>query len=93
MAKFLHAWPDHQSDPGSGAFVIVPGTSEFGNHTRGIYVGGAGDIVVVTVKDQEVFFSSVPAGTILPIRCKKVLATGTDSPASTTTATLMVGLY
>ena len=91
--KFEQPWPDRQSDPGSGAFVITPGASEFGSHTRGIYVGGAGNIVVVTVKDQEVLFSDVPAGTILPLRCKKVLATGTDSPASTTTATLIVGLY
>lgn len=54
--------------------------------TRAIYVGGAGNIAVVMFGGQSVTFTAAVAGTILPIRVKKVLATGT-------TATAMVGLY
>jgi hypothetical protein len=55
--------------------------------TRGLYVGGAGDVAVsMAADDSSVTFSSVPAGTILPVRVKKVLSTGT-------TATLVVALW
>ena len=52
---------------------------------RGIYVGGAGDIVAVDEQGNTVTFTAVPVGTILPIRPKRI---GTAS-----TATLMVALY
>ncbi len=90
---FPQPWPDRQHDPAVGVFAITPGTSEFAHHTRGIYVGTAGNVVVVTLRNEEVLLTNVQDGTILPIRVKKVLATGTDSPASTTTATNIVGLY
>ena len=54
--------------------------------TRAIYVGGAGDIAAVDKDDTAVVFSAVPAGTILPIRVRRVNSTST-------TATLMVALY
>jgi hypothetical protein len=54
--------------------------------TRAIYVGGAGDIVAVCQDGTAVTFSSVPAGTVLPIKAKRVNSTST-------TATNMVALY
>lgn len=54
--------------------------------TRGIYVGGAGDINVRMAGGSTVLFSAVPVGTVLPIQVDKVLSTST-------TATLMVALY
>lgn len=53
--------------------------------TRGIYVGGNGNVAVVTPKGNTVTFTGATAGTILPIRAKQVLSTGT-------TATNLVGL-
>lgn len=60
--------------------------------TRGLYVGGAGNLVVVMAADQTssgagtaVTFTAVPAGTVLPLRARRVLATGT--------ATAIVALY
>lgn len=54
--------------------------------TRSIYVGGTGNITCIMDKGQTVLFSSIPAGTILPIAASQVMSTGT-------TATLMVALY
>lgn len=54
--------------------------------TRGIYVGGAGDIKVTTTGGNTVTFVGVPAGSILPIRAARIWATGT-------TATNLVGMY
>lgn len=61
-------------------------TNELSNVSRGIYVGGAGDMTVLTANDEEVLLAAVPAGTQLPICIKRVNATGTD-------ATFIVSLY
>lgn len=39
-----------------------------------LYVGGTGDVAVTMFDGQTVTFSSVPGGSILPIRVTKVLA-------------------
>jgi hypothetical protein len=54
---------------------------------RALWIGGAGDVAVIAEGDTDaVTISAVPAGTVLPIRCKKVMSTNT-------TATLIVALY
>lgn len=44
-----------------------------------LYVGGAGDVTVVTKAGDTVTFKAVPVGTILPVRPLRVKATGTDA--------------
>lgn len=70
--------------PANNAAAVVIDT-EFTYVSRALYVGGAGSVVAVMADDSEVTFSGVVAGSILPIRCKKV-KTGS-------TATLMVALW
>ena len=54
--------------------------------TDGLYVGSAGDaavtVEVVMAGGGTVLFEHVNAGTILPIRVDRVLATGTDAAAN-----------
>ena len=50
-----------------------------------LYVGGVGDVAVTTEAGDVVTFKAPPLGTILPIRCTKVMSTNT-------TATLILGL-
>lgn len=51
-----------------------------------VYVGGTGNIACTTVGGDDVTFSGIPAGTILPVLIKRVKSTNT-------TATNMVALY
>ncbi len=54
---------------------------------RALYVGGAGDVAVRLWYSQHVVtFPSVPAGSILPIACDRVMSTNT-------TATNIVAIF
>ena len=50
----------------------------FGDSSR-IYVGTAGNVAVRTIGGDTVTFTSVPAGTILPVMVDQVLSTGTTA--------------
>lgn len=59
----------------------------FANIPRGIYVGGAGTVIVdMKTSGDAKSFVGVQAGTILPIRPRRIIRTGT-------TATYILGLY
>lgn len=47
--------------------------------TSGLYVGGAGNVKVTMLGGEDVTFSNVLAGTILPIRVSRVWNTGTTA--------------
>lgn len=68
------------------AAVTPSDTVNLPRSCRMLWVGGAGNVKVDTVGGDTVTFSTVAAGTRLPIQAKKVYSTGT-------TATLMVALY
>lgn len=78
---------DGNGNPAIYAFTISPSDSiELAAYPRAIWVGGAGNLALVTTGGSTVTLEGIVAGTLLPIRAKKVLSTGT-------TATLLVGLY
>ena len=63
-------------------------SSEDGSGNNGcvLYVGGAGNVKVLTVGRDEVTFTGVQAGTFMPVQVLRVFATGT-------TATSIVALW
>ncbi len=75
------------NSPALNGFSVTPSaTVDFDKYSRAVYVGGAGDLVVILAGDTaSITFKNVPAGSILPIRVKRVLATST--------ATFILGLY
>jgi hypothetical protein len=87
--------------PARFAFVITPGAENLYTSTRGIYVGGSGNVFCrpsgesnnVTTAHANVFFYNVVGGTILPVRVDKVWENNDNKAAENTTATFMVGLY
>lgn len=77
----------NNSDPSNAAAAVVPhDTNELTSYTRALYIGGAGNLVAVFPDGSAVTFTGVPAGSILPIRVKRVNSTNT-------TATNIVALY
>jgi nitrogen fixation protein len=72
------------SPPEHGA-AVVPGT-DLAHVTRALYVGGGGNLAVRLQDGTELTLANMPAGTLLPIRVTRILATGT-------TATEIVGLW
>jgi len=63
------------------AFVVYsmsPQTS-MGNPGCFLYVGGTGNVSVVTIGGDIITFNSVPAGTTLPIQVLKLRATNTTA--------------
>lgn len=70
----------------TSAVVVTPSDSaDLANFSRAIYVGGAGNLNVDMLTGETVLFSGIPAGTLLPIRVKRVRSTNT-------TATLIISL-
>lgn len=75
--------------PADRAFAITPSDATiFDNPTRGIYVGGAGNIALRTRGGDTVTLMGCVAGSVIPVQADKVLAVG-----SGTTATNLVGLW
>jgi hypothetical protein len=84
----VDVWPNSNEidSPAGDAFAITPhNTTELLATTRGIYIGGDGNITVLMGSGNVVLFTGLLAGTLLPIRVRRVNATGT-------TATDLVGL-
>lgn len=59
-------------------------TTEMPNNFLGLYVGGTGDVCVLTQDGGQPVFKAVPVGTYIPGRFRRIMSTNT-------TATLMLG--
>lgn len=74
------------TNPAGEAEEITPADVDLTQYSRAIYVGGDGDLAVrMAGKENDVTFTAVPAGSLLPIRVLRVRAA--------TTATSIVVLY
>lgn len=77
------------TDRGASRLVAVTpsDSANLAEVSRALWVGGAGNIAILADEDSvAVLISGVPAGTVLPIRARRVNSTNT-------TATLIVALY
>lgn len=87
MADEFPVTADNPIYPAQDADEVTPhDTTALGNVTKGVYVGGAGNLEVIMLGGETVVFSAVPAGTVLPIRATHV-------KDANTTATLIVALW
>lgn len=76
-----------QTFPGQSAVAITPNDgADLARITRGIYIGGAGNIKVDMSDGTTVTFTAIAAGIIHPIAVKRVYLTGTS-------ATGIIGVY
>lgn len=72
-------------DSASYGAAIAPSDSTIIPPTRGIYVGGTGNVVIKDMAGNIVTYNAVPAGVVLPVQCTQVLAAST--------ATLMTAMW
>jgi hypothetical protein len=62
------------------AFAVTPhDTNALGFPTSGLFVGGAGNLVVTMISGSDVTFTGVLAGSLLPIEVSHVKATSTTA--------------
>jgi len=66
-------------------YAMSPQTS-MGNPGCYLYIGGTGNVSVITIGGDQLTFNGVPAGTTLPIQVRRLRATNT-------TATLVNALW
>ena len=80
MSDTFRNYSGSLSSPAGSAFAITPSDSEdLSVYTRGIYVGGAGNVKLTTVGGDTITLNGCLAGTVLPIRAKRVFSTGTTA--------------
>ena len=67
--------------PATRAAAVTPSdTVDLPRISRSLYVGVAGDVKVdMADTDTAIVFKAVPAGTFMPVRAKRVYATGTTA--------------
>jgi hypothetical protein len=70
----------------SSASVTPSDGTDLTNVTRALFIGGAGNLVVIDQSGNTTTFTGVAAGTLLTLRVTRVKATGT-------TATNIVALW
>lgn len=69
------------SSPVQSAVAVTPNdNADLATVSRALYIGGAGNLAVILADDSSsVTFTGVLAGSILPIRAKRVLSTNTTA--------------
>lgn len=84
--KFQH-FGSLLDSPATDGFDVTPDDdADLQFVTRFLYIGGAGDVSLVTKGGSTLTFTGLSAGSILTIRASRVRATGT-------TATNIIALY
>jgi hypothetical protein len=77
----------NEAAPAKKWVAITPSdTVNMASGCRGIYVGGAGNVVLIGEDNAAATFTAVPVGTFMPCGAKRVNATNT-------TATLLLALF
>lgn len=80
MADMFSTHSSALDSPARAGFAITPDDNDLAQTTRALYTGKGGTLVCILADDAaEVTFSSVPAGQILPLRIRRVKATGTTA--------------
>ncbi|CAB4134638.1 hypothetical protein UFOVP274_13 [uncultured Caudovirales phage] len=69
-----------------GAAVVTPSDTVNFNTPSIVYVGGAGNVQVTTAQGDQVTFSGLQAGQVIPVQVLRVWS-------ASTTATNMIRIY
>jgi hypothetical protein len=68
------------TSPGRNAEAVTPSNdADLPTTARALYIGGAGDVALITAGGNTATFTGLSAGQILPITAARVLATATTA--------------
>jgi hypothetical protein len=74
---------DHVSAPARRCIAVTPSDSDnLGAVTKAVYVGVEGDVSLVPIDNPDnagILFKNVPSGSWLPVRARRIRATGTTA--------------
>lgn len=66
--------------PGQDGFAVTPSNiTNFDTTARALYIGLGGDVTLVTPMGNVITFINTVTGSIIPIMCNRVNATGTTA--------------
>lgn len=77
--RYANYGDDLLSPASDGAAVTPSDSATLAVASKRLWIGGAGDVVVVTVRGTVLTYTDVPAGTYLQVRAQQVKATGTTA--------------
>ena len=79
----MDAYADHASSlvspASSGAGVTPSDSGELPQVSRALYVAQGGDLALELASGAQVTLGGVPSGTVLPVRARRVRASGTTA--------------
>lgn len=81
----MSLYPQRSRDsaaPGADCATVVPSDNPLNDFlvlAAAIYVGGTGNVALVTENGVAVVWPSCPAGMLIPCRCRRINATGTTA--------------
>lgn len=79
----MDRYEDHTSSlvsPATAGVAVLPSdTADLAQTSRALYVGQGGDLSLVLASGSAVTLLAVPSGALLPLRARRVHATGTTA--------------
>lgn len=84
MADQFQGYADSVGAPARHVAPLAPSdTADLADTPKGLYVGTGGDVTLVAIDAPAgaagVTFRNLPSGALLPVRARRVLATGTTA--------------
>ena len=79
MDRYEDFTPSLVSPAEDGATVVPSDGADLPQVTRALYVGQGGTLAVQLASGAQVALSGVPGGALLPLRARRVRATGTTA--------------
>lgn len=68
-----------KTEPAHDMASVTTSDTAYIDPTRGLFIGGSGNLKVMTAAGSTVTLTGVAAGSILPVSVKRVFATGTTA--------------
>ena len=84
MSDGFSGYADSASAPARHVVAITPSdTNDLADTPKGIYVGTGGDVALIAAgapaQASAVVFRNLPSGALLPVRVRRIVATGTTA--------------